>query len=375
MRIGLMLRGIDKRGGTGVYARNLVPELLRQGSETEWVLLYSSPHQLGSVALPAENAREAVLEAPHPLWWDQVSVPRYARANGIDLLFNAKFTLPLVSAVPGVMALHGASWYVIPECYPWWDVQYIQLSMPRYCSKAAHLVSNSECTTRDYIEIVGVPPEKISTVPLAAAPIFRPVTDPTELDRVRSKYSLPADFVLSVVAYDPRKNVPRLLQAFRNCRREIDCQLVLIGRGCDRFRSECTEVVAEIGPDLVTPGWVDQADLPAIYSLATVFFFPSLYEEFGIPNCEAMACGTPIVTANTGAPPEVVDDAAVLVDPRDTRGMGEELATLLSDRQRRAELSRKGLERSRLFSWKRTSRETLEVLDRVHERLSSARAA
>ncbi len=121
--------------------------------------------------------------------------------------------------------------------------------------------------------------------------------------------------------------------------------------------------MAEAAADVQFPGWVDQADLPAVYSLATLFFFPSVYEEFGIPNCEAMACGTPIVTANTGAPPEIVGDAGILVDPRDTDAMADALVRVLSEPGLRSELKERGLARSEMFSWERTGRQTLKVLE------------
>lgn len=363
MKIGIMLRGVDKRGGTGVYARNLVPRLLDLGQEHEWTLLYQADGQLETFDLPA-NARGVVLHAGNSIYWDQVLVPRYARREGLDVLFNAKFTLPISrpSGVAQVMSLHGASWYVIPECYPWWDVLLTKLMMPRYCRAADRLVSNSMCTTTDYEKYVGVEPGKISTVPLAASDHFRRITDIETLNDVRSKYGLPETFVLNVGGYDPRKNVPRFLEAFLHCRRDDDVKLVLVGKGCERFRGDVPELFERLGDSVVLTGWVDQRDLPAIYSLATVFFFPSLYEEFGIPNCEALACGVPILSSNTAAPPEVVADAGILVDPTSVEEMARALETLLSDEELRRDLSVRALERSKLFSWDRTARETLRVL-------------
>ena len=362
MKIGVMLRGVDKRGGTGIYAQNLVPKLLELGPEHEWILIYRSEDQLGRFAIPGRG-REVVLHARGSILWDQQAIPRFAARERLDLLFNTKFTLPLLGKTPAVMALHGASWYVIPECYPWWDVRYIKMTMPLYCRRAAHLVSNSHCTTKDYVEIIGVPPEKITTVHLAAAPHFHKVTDEATLVTVRRKYKLADEFILSVVAHDPRKNVRRLLEAFAETRRRRPCKLVLIGRDCERFKTEMGEVIAGVEADISFLGWVEQSDLPALYSLASVFFFPSLYEEFGIPNCEAMACGTPIVSSNTGAPPEVVGDAGMQTDPLDVKKMADALESVLEDDNLRAELSRQGVERSRRFSWDRTARVTLRTLE------------
>lgn len=364
MRIGIMLRGVDKRGGSGIYAQNMVPELLRQGGDVDWLLIYRDPAQRGSFQLPP-NAREVVAPSPHPVSWDHFTIPAVARRERVDLLFHTKFTVPLRGETPAVMALHGASWYVEPWFYPWWDNLYIRATMPLFCRRAAHMISNSVCTTEDYVNLIGADRAKITTVPLAAAPHFRRVTDPAELARVRERYGLPETFVLSVSVLDTRKNVPRLLQAFDIARRHHPCALVLAGAERATVAARYPEVAQLLDEHVVCPGWVDQKDLPAIYSMARIFFFPSIYEEFGIPNCEAMACGTPIVTANRAAPPEIAADAALLVDPFDVDALAAALVRLLDDAALRDELSRRGLARSRLYSWTETARVTLEVLRKV----------
>lgn len=364
MKIGIMLRGLDKRGGIGVYARNLVPRLVRLGKRHDWVLLHPSEEQLGMLSLDdAGDVEERVLAAATWLQWDQWRVPAFARRRELDLLFNVKFTVPLWGPVPTVMAVHGMSWYVIPRCYSTLEIAYIRLAMPRYAARAAHLVSNSRCTTDDYVRILGVPRDKITTAHLAAADHFGRVADQAELDRVRQRYGLPDSFVLSVGADDPRKNVPRLLEAFARCHERVPCKLVLVGRGCERFRQKLPGVMARCGDDLVFPGWIPQEDLPAVYSMASVFFFPSLYEEFGIPNCEALACGLPVVSSSVGAPPEVVGDAGILVDPHDVDGMADALFEVLSDGEVRASLARRAAARSALFSWDETARRTLRALE------------
>jgi len=363
MKIALMLRGVDKQGGTGVYAKNLVPKLLEYGRDHEWTLLYQAESQLDTFVLPS-YAKAVVLPSRNSIYWDQILVRRYVQREGVDVLFNTKFTLPIIRPknVSQIMALHGASWYVIPKCYKWWDVLNIRLMMPLYCRAANHLVSNSKCTTDDYQKYVGVSPAKITTIPLAAADNFRRITDNCILDKVRDKYRLPKRFVLSVVGYDPRKNVPRLLKAFAKSNLENDIKLVLVGKGCERFRDDLPMIFNELGDRVVTTGWVEQLDLPAIYSLATVFFFPSIYEEFGIPNCEALNCGIPIVTSKTAAPPEIVGNAGVLVDPLSVQDMAKGLRKVLADKNLRDKLSKMAIDRSKEFSWERTGRETLRVL-------------
>ena len=372
MRIGVMLRGVDKKGGSGIYAQNLVPELLRQGSDVEWVLIYSNASQLGSFELPS-RAEEVVVPSVHPVSWDQLAVPRFARRRHVDLLFHTKFTVPLRGDVPAVMALHGGSWYVEPSFYPWWDNLYIRTMMPLYCRRAIHMISNSECTTEDYVNLIGADRRKITTVPLAAAPCFRPIIDAAELARVRRRYHLPDGYILSVSVLDVRKNVPRLLRAFHLARRSHPCHLVLVGADRSAVAARFPEIAELLDDHVICTGWVPQHDLPAIYSMARIFFFPSIYEEFGIPNCEALACGTPILTANRAGPPEIVGDAGLLVDPLDVEAMRAGLVRLLEDEPLRQDLSRRALLRSRLYTWRETGRRTLEVLRVVAGRAGKMR--
>lgn len=369
MKIGVMLRGVDKQGGTGVYARNLLPYLFELGSGHSWRLIYQSEDQRNFFDVPA-GGEQAVLTAKSAVYWDQVLVPRYAQRDNLDVIFNTKFTLPLrpLPGVSRVMALHGASWYVIPECYDWWDVWQIRLLMPLYCRTADFLVSNSECTTKDYIQLVGADPQKIVTIPLAPAEDFRRIESRDLLEDVREKYALPKRFVLSVAAYDPRKNVPRLMEAFAASDIPEEVHLVVVGRDCERYKSELPGLAQQLGERLFFPGWVEQEDLPAFYNLAEVFLFPSLYEEFGIPNCEAMACGTPIITAETGAPPTIVGDAGILVDPLDIEEMAGALEQVVRDASLKKRLSVAAIERSKDYSWRRTASRTLDVIEAAGER-------
>lgn len=362
MRIGVMLRTMDERQGIGIYTQNIMDELLRLDTTNHYVLYYRNPKFLGRYA-DRPNVTERVITAPSKALWDQVLIPWHAARDRVDLIFHTKFTVPLFTRRKTVMMIHGASWFVHPELYTRLDILYIRAFMPLYCRSADAIIANSELTRQDFIRILKVPQDKIRTVRLGMNPVFKPLTDPAALRAARERFRLPERFILSVIKHDPRKNFKNLIAAFRLLRARMPAKLVVTGIGCEQYIQEYGLDKDGTADDVTFLGWVDQKDLPALYSLATCLFFPSVYEEFGLPTCEAMACGCPVVVSNTGALPEIADSAGVLVNPFDPPEMAAALQRILENPTLRDELSRKSLARAATFSWARCARETLAVLN------------
>lgn len=364
MRIGVMLRTMDERQGTGVYTRNLMDHLLPLDKDNEYLLFYSSPGFVGRYAhLP--HVTERVILLPHKALWDQVLVPRAARREGIDLIFHPKFTVPFFTRCKTVMTIHGASWFVHPELYPRLGILYIRMLMPLYCKRADAILSNSSLTTRDFVRILNVPERKITTVRLGTAAGFRRIDDAAALQAVREEYDLPEKFILSVIRYDPRKNFENLIAAFRDLRRRTPAKLVVTGIGCEKYAVEYDLAKDGTDQDVTFLGWVEHETLPALYNLARCLFFPSVYEEFGIPACEAMACGCPPVVSATGALPDVVGDAGPTVDPFNPPEMADALERVYTDDSLHATLVSRALARAGEFTWDRCARETLDVLNKA----------
>ena len=364
MRIGIMLRTLPEKQGIGIYTRNLLDQFLTQDTQNEFILFYRDSEFMES---HADNPRvtEVLVTAPNKLLWDQVFIPIAAKKHKVDVLFHTKFTVPFLSPCKTVMTIHGSSWFVHPELYQKLDIAYIRSVMPLYCKKATAILSNSQLTTGDFVKLVKVPESKITTIHLGTDKSYKVVEDETLLNRMRETYKLPEKFILSVIKYDPRKNFKNLIAAFRLLRKEIPCKLVVAGIGCEKYIEEYDLHSDGAADDVTFLGWVEQEELPALYSLARCHFFPSVYEEFGIPSCEAMACGCPPVVSNTGALPEVAGDAGLIVDPFNPPEMKDALLRVWNDDTLHADLRKKSLARASQFTWEHCAAESLKVLHAV----------
>ena len=370
MRIGIMLRSIDEKGGVGVYTRNIVKELLRLDKSNEYILFYANPSNKGLFS-HHENVKEVWVKGTTKAVWDQVFIPHACRMENIDILFHPKFTVPLFAPCKAVMVVHGADW-LIPEqaqFYPWWDVKYMQLMLPLYFKKSTAVISVSKETTYNFNRILKLPAGKIQTIYFAPARHFKRITDPAVLQQVKTKYQLPEKFILTLTKRrgDARKNLGQVFKAYACYHEKVQTphQLIIGGKDCHLFREEYAIPNDGYGKDILFPGWIDQMDLPAVFSLADLYLYPSNLEAFPIPLTEAMACGTPILTSNVNGLKEIAGEAALLIDPNDTEGIASGIARILSNSELRESLSRKGLERSSHFSWDLCAKSTLALLERV----------
>jgi glycosyltransferase involved in cell wall biosynthesis len=246
----------------------------------------------------------------------------------------------------------------------------VRLTVRRTARAAAHVIASSEATRRDLVETYGLKESRVSVVPLAAAPRFRPVGDAEELRRVRHVYGIEGDYILAVGSIQPRKNLARLFRAYSDLRRarRRDKLPPLLVVGKKAWLYEETLRAAEecgLGDSVIFTGYAPETDLPALYSGALCFVYPSYFEGFGLPPLEAMSCGAPVVAGDRTSLPEVVGDAGLLVDPFDTGAIAGAIARLIDDEDLRALLSARGLARAARFDWRETARLTLEVYRRA----------
>ena len=368
-----MLRSIDEKGGVGVYTHNIVKELLQLDKNNEYVLFYANPSNVGLFSYQ-ENAKEVWIKGKNKAAWDQVAIPRACRGERLDVIFHPKFTVPLLAPCKAVMVVHGADW-LLPEqaqFYPWWDVKYMQLMLPLYVRKSSAVISVSQDTTDNFNRILNLPDDKIQTIYFAPARHFKQVTDPAVLQQVRARYQLPDKFILTLTKRKGggRKNLGQVFKAYAcyHERTKSPHKLVIGGKDCHLFIDEYAIPKDGYGKDILFAGWIDQMDMPAVLSLADLYLYPSNLEAFPIPLTEAMACGTPILTSNVNGLKEIAGDTALLIDPSDTEGIANGIARILSDPELRESVSRKGLERSSIFSWDLCANSTLALLERVAAR-------
>lgn len=376
MKIAVMLRHYDQHeGGVKVYTHTILPRLLRCGQRHEFVLIYRSPNLLGTFS-EFPNVRETVCPWPGKLLWDQVGVPWIARKEKVDVIFNAKFAIPLFSRAKKVFVLHGSEWFVVPEAFPWLDRTYARMLMPVYCRKADAFIAVSSVVGRDAVEHSGVDSDKILTVHYGFEPrSFRVITDESICKEIRDRYKLPDRCILWVGQIHPLKNLRRLFRAFARIKDQIPHGLVICGHQTPRGKHELDEIDRlGIRNRVCFPGWVFHNDLPALYNIADLFVLPSVYEGFGIPLIEAMACGCPVLTSRTASPPEVTNGAAILVNPYDVDDIASGMLRILTKPSLQKEMVNKGLQRAQEFSWDKCAMAVLEVLEAVVEGRPAASA-
>jgi glycosyltransferase involved in cell wall biosynthesis len=371
MRIAVMLRSLDEKGGIGVYTRNLVETLLSIDHDNEYLLLYRDPANRGRFT-HRPNVVEKLVRGRNNAVWDQVGVPLALWREHVDVLLHPKFTVPFLARARSVMVLHGADWF-LPEAahfYTRLDRWYMHVFMPAYLRRAARVLSVSALTTDHFNRIFRLPAGKVRTTYFGPAPHFRRIDDAAVLQTVKERYGLPDRFLLTLskAAGGERKNIRGVFRAYERLHGTIPHQLVVVGKGCERFRDAYDVPADGWGADVIFPGWIDQADLPAVYTLSDLFLYPSNMEAFPIPITEAMACGTPIVTSSANGLREIAGDAALLVDPSDPGAVADAVRLVLGDAGVRRRLEEAALDRSHRFSWESCARQTLAVLQEVAQR-------
>jgi glycosyltransferase involved in cell wall biosynthesis len=366
MKIGVMLRSIDEKQGIGIYSQNLMDHLLPLDQKNEYVLFYHNSQFLGRYGR-LEHVTEKLVKAPNKAIWDQVKIPLEAQREGVDLIFHTKFTVPFLTSCKTMMVLHGSSWFIHPEWYKFADRISIRLLMKLYCRKASCIISNSNMTKQDFVDILNVHKDKIKTIYFGFNPIFEPIDDHVYLESIRKKYGLPRKFILYVGRIDPGKNFGHLIKAFSKIHTSL--QHIMVVAGHPRWGHESDYAsIKKLGlqEKVLFTDWVPHEDLAAIYNLADLFVFPSFYEGFGIPLLEAMACGCPAIVSGTGAFPEIAGEAALLINPHNPDETAEAIRKILTDDSLRNALRKKGLLRAKAFNWDKCARETIAVFESLN---------
>jgi glycosyltransferase involved in cell wall biosynthesis len=334
----------------------------------DWRYLLFSNRSLEPLEPALSAAKHVVSRVPGKrLLWMQCLLPPAIRRCRPELCHFPNAMAPLWQQQPFVLTIHDASLFLHAHFHPPARIMSIRLALPLLARRAAAVITVSQHARNDLIRILDLPPEKTHVVYEAAPDEFAPVTDVKRLELLRRKYGLPEQFLLYVGTLEPRKNLIRLVRALHAIRSRGSSQkLVLVGAPGWQIEQLHAEIERlSLQNDVLFTGYVPTEDLPGLYSLATLFVFPSLHEGFGLPPLEAMVCGAAVLASNRASLPEVCAGAAFFIDPEDEDSLVEGLLTLLRDSELRQELSRRGLVQAGNFSWDRAARETIAVYERA----------
>jgi len=347
--------------GIGRYVRNLVTHLARLDRETTYYLFCDRDDEPTLRDLAA-NFTPVVDDSPGYGVWEHVSIPRKLHALGAHLLHSPHYVRPLFCATPTVVTIHDCIHLLFPQYLPnrlaW---RYAHFMMGSAVRRSALVFTDSEASRHDILRFYPwADPERVQVVPSALDAAFLETPLAEEMERVRERYQIRGRFVLYAGNIKPHKNLERLVAAFGRVKQRAGCEdlkLFIIGDEVNRYGSLRRSVEgAGVRQDVRFFGFVPDRTLAVLYRLAAVFAYPSLYEGFGLPPLEAMASGTPVVTSRTSSLPEVVGDAALLVDPYSVDDIAQALVRALEDEVLRAQLVQRGHARVRTFSWEQSVR-------------------
>jgi glycosyltransferase involved in cell wall biosynthesis len=363
-----MLIGIDasraaypQRTGTENYSLFLIRALLELDRVNQYRLYFSHP-PAADLFSAATNVQLRTI--PFPRLWTHARLSWEMAARPPDVLFVPAHVLPLLHPRRSVVTVHDLGYLHYPQAHTRWARWYLQWSTSYNVRAAGHIIADSESTRLDLIKRCQAPPTKISVIYPGYNPSFAPVRDEARPAAIRERYQIPGAYIVYVGTLQPRKNLSRLLDAFATLAKQgREVHLVIAGKKGWLYEPLFAQV-RQLGLEGLVhfTGYVPQEDLPTLISAARVFVLPSLYEGFGFPVLEAMACGTPVVCSNVASLPEVAGEAAILVSPHDTTQLVQALSRVLDDAQLRHELAQKGLQQVTRFSWETCAQQTLPIL-------------
>jgi glycosyltransferase involved in cell wall biosynthesis len=366
----------DRFPGIGRYTYNLIHALASRATGDEFLVLHDPSLENTRYDVTKLEALPGIVLQPvsaplPPAWPGRPSCPLSRLAPG---LFHAPHYLkPYRTPCPSVTTVHDLIPLRCPPALPSRARRLLfRLAVWLACRTSTVILTLSEASRHDLEEVFQLPPGKVHVTPAAAEESFRPQPE-EEVERVRRRYGLPARYILYLGSHKPHKNLSRLVEAWAQVRADVDphnrgpeIKLVLAGREDPRYpQTRRRARVTGANESVLFPGDIAERDLPALHSGATLFVYPSLYEGFGLPVLEAMACGAPVVCSNAGALPEVAGDAALSVAPQDVRALAQAIGRTLTDEGLRRRLATQSRAQAARFSWDRTARRTLAVYHAV----------
>jgi glycosyltransferase involved in cell wall biosynthesis len=369
MRIAVNTRFLlpSKMEGFGWYTFEIVKRLVEKHPEHEFLFFFDRPYD--PTFIFGSNVQAIVLRPParHPLlflFWFEFAVFKALKKHKADVFFSPDGYLSLRSTIPQIGVIHDINFEHHPKDLPFWARHYLRYFFPKFAKKATHLITVSDYSKNDISKVYGIELQKISSIYNGASPVFNPI-DSVKKEETKKKWAGGNSFFLFVGALHARKNVGRLIEAFSLYARSTDAtyDLVIVGEALWKNKSFKGSIPAAVKSRIHFTGHLALEELAEVMGAASVFTFVPYFEGFGIPLVEAMQCGTPILAGNLTALPEVAGEAALYCNPMDSQDIGEKMGELANKEELRNSLSKKGLERSKAFSWDAASEQVWEIID------------
>ena len=370
LHIAIDAHSVDSQlAGNETYAINLIEALARIDSINQYTLYVTRHEAVERFSGRWPNFSVSRTRPHTPIVRIPLTLSAELRRRPVDLL-HVQFTAPPFAPCPIVATIHDLAFEHLPQTFKRRSWMQLRLTVRHTARKAAQIITESEYSRRDIVKTYGVAEERISVIPVAAPQHFAPVEDEQELQRVRDTYGIEGNYILAVGSIQPRKNLARLVGAYALLRTERPGvklpTLVLAGKKAWLYGETLRAIEQSgVGDRIILTDYVSEKDLPALYSGAICFVYPSYFEGFGLPPLEAMKCGVPVIVGNRTSLPEVVGDAALLVDPLDEAEIASALVRLIDNSDLRDKLRVKGLKRANSFNWHETAKRTLEVYKQV----------
>lgn len=371
MNVGILSWMIDKkRTGVNNYLYNLIKNMIKNGKANEISLIHYEKSddpiysQVNDIRIP---------EMPLKLT-SAIGIPQAVKNAEIDVLhvpvhwYNQITPFVLNREIKKVLTLHDLTPILFPEMHTRETNLTWKSSLKFIKNKTNIVICDSISTKNDCIKLLNIPEKRLKVIPLSADEQYKPLKDKEKIrEELKRGYNIDSPFILFVGTLEKRKNVPALLKSFYKLKKsELDHKLVIVGGKGWKY-TKIFDLIEELNlqNEVIFTDYVSDEYLVKLYNAADLFVYPSLYEGFGLPPLEAMACGCPVITSNTSSLPEVVADAGIMINPNDVDSLTESMLKILTDPELREELSRKSLERAEMFSWKKTAKETWKVYEDV----------
>ena len=369
MNIGIDVSpAINQKAGIARYTYQLVSSLLELDKSNDYVLYAFS-------SKPEQDVFKSERAQFRPHKWQPQLLKTYflllrllnlsadSFTKEADIVHSTDFVLPVSKNKPSIITIHDLAFRRFPSFYTFKNRTYMN-SMAKFSAKRADkIITYSDSTKKDVIKFLSIDEKKISVIPLGVEDKFKPASE-EEIKKIKADLGLPDNYIITLGTLQPRKNLEALIDAFARLKKDkaIPHKLVIVGeKGWNNEKLLTKLAGLDIAEDIVLTGFIEDNQLPSLYSGATALVYPSLYEGFGLPVLEAMACGVPVACSNTSSLPEIAGEAALLFDPTDVDQIYSSIQKLLLDEKLRKTLGEAGIKRARQFTWEKTAKQTLSL--------------